>query len=761
VRPATLHPGDAVWIRGERWRIAARSSFDEGSILDVDGCDTTNQGTRARFLLPFERIDTVASRVTGPRIVTHERWRRVARAMLAAAVPRWASLRAAANAQLAILPFQLEPAIAMTRGDTCRVLIADEVGLGKTIQAGLIVAETIARTPDARVLIVSPAGLRDQWRGELGSRFGLGAEVLDAEGVARHAAQLVPGANPWSIHPLAITSIDYVKRPEVMRSLETLTWDVVVFDEAHALAGRSDRATAAAALARRARGVVLLTATPHSGDDEAFARLCGLGDPGAAFPLTIFRRTRQDAGMPHGRKTTRLRIRSTGAEAAMHRALDRYARRLATEGDGSAPGAALLAAILTRRACSSAFSLARSLERRLTLLREAPAASRDQLTLPFVDSDTDEEPGGELGVAGLRDLAEETRWLLELLELARHASMGESKLHALARLIRRAREPVLVFTEYRDTLRHVAAALGGFAPVQLHGGLTARERVDVLRRFTAGDAAVLLATDAASEGLNLHHRCRLVINLELPWTPLRLEQRIGRVDRFGQRRRVHAVHLVARDTQEESIAVRHDERRARIDASFVRPTDVEGALRGDAEAEAARLLTARSLAGPAHSVSGSTPMVAIFRDHGGDRGAIWAYRLSCADAGGHVVFEAIAAVEDQRGGCSVDAEIEPIAARHHDAVVANTSAAVAVWVDLAERREEAIVTGLRESHARLSADLLQPGLFDRRAERAAAAQASRVEEAVQKSLARRMLLARARRLHAADRRVVFGVTFRP
>ena len=110
------------------------------------------------------------------------------------------------------------------------------------------------------------------------SRFELSAEILDTEGVARNAAQLVPDVNPWSIHPVAITSIDYIKRPEVMRSLEALTWDVVVFDEAHALAGRSDRAAAAAALARRARAVILLTATPHSGDDEAFARLCAVGD---------------------------------------------------------------------------------------------------------------------------------------------------------------------------------------------------------------------------------------------------------------------------------------------------------------------------------------------------------------------------------------------------------------------------------------------------------------------------------------------------
>ncbi|HKC56305.1 MAG TPA: DEAD/DEAH box helicase [Vicinamibacterales bacterium] len=760
MRPAALRTGDAVRIRGERWRVAAAASFDEVSIVSVDGCDATNQGTKAHFLVPFERIEAVASRSAAPRVVTHPRWRRAARAMLALAVPRWASLRAAARARLTILPFQLEPAIAVTRGDTCRVLIADEVGLGKTIQAGLIVAETLARTPDARALIVSPAGLREQWRAELHSRFELDANVLDAEGVARCAAQLAPGVNPWSIHPLAITSIDYVKRPEVMRSLETLTWDVLVFDEAHALAGRSDRAAAAAVLARRARSLILLTATPHPGDDEAYARLLALGDLDAGFPLAVFRRTRFDVGLPHGRRTTRLRVRPTDAEAAMHRALDGYIQRLHADRDASPAGATLLAPLLTRRACSSACSLARSLERRMALLRDAPAASDDQLAFPFADPDTDEEPGSELGVAGLRDRMEETRCLEELATLARRASAFESKIGALVRAIRRSREPVLVFTEYRDTLQHVAAALDRFAPLQLHGGLTSRERLDVLRRFTSGDAAVLLATDAASEGLNLQYRCRLVINLELPWTPLRLEQRFGRVDRLGQRRRVHAVQLVARHTPEESIALRLDERRARVEAALGGPADAGAALRADAEAEAARLVSARSLATGTQPPT-DRPLLTMVTGRRDDRGSIWAFRLSCADVAGQVVFETITGLRDERIDSAVDGRIEQIAARHHEAVVAATSASLTAWLDLAVRREDAIATRLRDTHARLSATLLQPGLFDRRAERAAAAQASRVEEALQKSRARETLLARARQLHAADRELLFGVTFRP
>jgi len=755
-----LRAGCRVRIRGEHWRVAVTSSFESVSILDVDGCDATNQGTRARFILPFERVDEIVSRSAAPRVVTLARWRRVACAVLASTVPHWASLRTAARARLTVLPFQLEPAIAITRGDSCRVLIADEVGLGKTIQAGLIVAEAIVRLPDARILIITPAGLREQWRGELQSRFDITAEILDAEGIARMAAQVVPGVNPWSLNPVTITSIDYVKRAEVMRSLETLTWDVVVFDEAHALAGRSDRATAGASLARRARTVVMLTATPHSGDNDTFARLCALGDIGHAFPLTTFHRTRADVGLPHGRRLTRLRVRPTSDEHAMHGALRRYVQRLAEEAGAAAPGAALVASILTRRACSSAWSLARSLERRAALLADTPDAARDQLALPFLDADTDEEPANELGLAGLRNASEEIRWLRQVAELARAAALRESKRGALRRLLRRAREPVLVFTEYRDTLQHLAAHLTDFEPLQLHGGLSTRERTDVLRGFTSGEASVLLATDAASEGLNLHHRCRLVVNLELPWTPLRLDQRIGRVDRLGQRRRVHAVQLVADGTPEESMVARLDQRSEHIQAAFAPAVDAR--RRSDAETEAARLVVAKSLEPTSRQLSAASgPLVTFIRRDGKSAGAIWAFHLACIDSGGHAVFETLCALRDERDRFEIDADLQRVAAWRHGQVLAATSSAVDAWLNLAIRREEAMVDALRESHARLSAALLQPGLFDRRAERAATAQTARVQEAVERSRARLSTLARWRCLRADGQTVLFGIAFRP
>jgi hypothetical protein len=434
--------------------------------------------------------------------------------------------------------------------------------------------------------------------------------------------------------------------------------------------------------------------------------------------------------------------------------LTRYVARLKEE---SVSAAGLVASILVRRACSGASSLARSVERRIALLADAPMPASPQLALPFIAADTDEEPGAELGAAGLRDSGEEMHLLQQLLVLSRAGADDESKLRALRRLLRRAEEPVLVFTEYRDTLHKLAAELGDFAPLQLHGGLSARERLGILRRFTSGPARVLLATDAASEGLNLHHRCRLVVNLELPWTPQRLEQRIGRVDRLGQLRRVHAVQLIAKTTAEESLAVRIDERTTQINSAL--PGHVASPLRNDGEHEAIRLRLARLLAptptGP--SVT-DRPLVTFVKRR--PHAAIWVFQQSYVDSAGHSAFETITALCDTRGRTVIDTDLLRAALRHQEQLLTETSAALGSWLDLAIRRERSMLQALRDSHARLSAALLQPGLFDRRAERAAAAQSARVEEAVERSRMREMALERWRCLRVDSSALLFGITFR-
>ena len=360
----------------------AATIYDTQVALEVRGCDTFNAGAAAVFLSPADIVQPLPTKKQA-RFVRAASWRRRACRVLADATPRLESLRTAALADLTIMPFQLEPALAVTGGHCCRLLIADDVGLGKTIQAGLIVAEQLNRTTDARALIVTPASLRFQWCDELQQRFHLTATLLDADNVARTHSLLAAGVNPWAIPPVVVVSIDYIKRPEVMRAVESLVWDVVVLDEAHALCGSSDRAAAASQLAARARIVVSLTATPHAGDDDAFARLCQLGQLRDPTPPMLFRRTRLDIGLPSTRRVRWLTVRSTPAESEMHRALLSYVRRVSGQRSRD-HRAALAMTVLVKRACSSAASLARSIERRLSLLDSSCDTSADsQLLLPF------------------------------------------------------------------------------------------------------------------------------------------------------------------------------------------------------------------------------------------------------------------------------------------------------------------------------------------------------------------------------------------
>jgi len=750
-----LRTGDIVRIRDQAWDVLRHVPGAHGSLLEVRGRDRGNRHLRAQFLLPCEPCECLP-RSSTPRIVKPRTWYRRVSAALAEATPTIDAIRTQPSPQLAVLPFQLEPALAVIRGLSSRILIADDVGLGKTVQAGLVISEVLRRTSAAHVLVVTPAGLRGQWRDELAGRLGLDGCVIDSAALARYRWTSI--GNPWAAEPIVITSLDYVKRPEVLRSLESLIWDVLVLDEAHTTAGRSDRAAAAHGLAERARTVLLLTATPHSGDEEAFARLCATGDLRQQFPLMVFRRTRHDVGLATQRRTVSIRVRPTPAEAAMHRAVEAYARLVCAQKGTSSPGARLVASILCRRAYSSAASLARSVERRLALLTRIDEQVAQPL-LPFDGFDTDDdEPGAILSTPGLHDQNEERLHLERLLELARRAAQRESKLVAITRWLRRARQPAIIFTEYRDTLATLAAAVFAYEPVLLHGGMTAAERHQAARAFNSGRASLLLATDAASEGLNLHQRCRLVINLELPWTPVRLEQRVGRVDRIGQTQRVHAVHLLSAGTNEEESVARLTLRRERI------ATAVNGFqdLRSAAEAEAARLEIVRRLAqvrlpstvpgsGKPDTTYDARPCITVLKRRG-DRHGLWIYRLGIMDAEGQFAWgtllgiaATIVAVPERtrnlRTCTGSHEQLSSFAAAAHQRLLTDAAQSLRASLMLGMRREQAIVETLNDQRARLAATLLQRGLFDRRAERTAAAQTAIVDEALGRCVAR---------LHALD-----------
>jgi hypothetical protein len=240
----------------------------------------------------------------------------------------------------------------------------------------------------------------------------------------------------------------------------------------------------------------------------------------------------------------------------MHEQLDLYAARVCSE-LGRAPDAPARVAmtLLRKRAWSSPFALLRSLEHRAGGLESR--VEDVQPLLPLSPHDRDDEMPDVLLTPGLSRAPTERRWLALLASLASRAALEWRKLCVLRRLLARIGEPVLVFTEYRDTLAWLSSHLDpAVAPDVLHGGLSEREREDAVERFCRGGTRVLLATDAAGLGLNLHARCRVVVNVELPWNAARLEQRSGRVDRFGQTRRVHVRQLVGAATGEEALLER-------------------------------------------------------------------------------------------------------------------------------------------------------------------------------------------------------------
>ncbi|HVL68974.1 MAG TPA: DEAD/DEAH box helicase [Vicinamibacterales bacterium] len=552
--PNVLLPAGArVELRGERWVVVARTAHADCEALRLAGCGELNRGRARTYLLPFDRVRPLdpggAIAVRRPR-----RWLHDVRRLVLDVHP-FGGLRTAAAARVELMPFQLEPALATLRYGRLRILIADEVGLGKTIQTALILSELAALHESFRAVVVTPAGLRQQWRRELSVRFSLESTLADAGWLHEASRSLPPDVNPWSLPGIYVASSDLVKRPEVLRALEDVTWDVMVLDEAHGAGPGTARLAAAHALASRSRRVILLTATPPEGEPAHLEALAAIGCLDSADRPAVFRRTRADAGCPARRRTVTMAVRLSAAERRMHRLLEEYTSAVWTEATARSDSRSRLAAVLLRkRALSSARSLALSVRRRLALLAGGSPATEHQLRLPLLDEDplADAPDDDLLAAAGLAD-SDRERTLLEQIALAaEHAAGDESKARFLRRLLRRVREPVIVFTEYRDTLRWLSQALDVRDAVLLHGGMTPAERDAAVAAFTSS-ARLLLATDAASEGLNLQARCRTVVHFELPWMPMRLEQRTGRVDRLGQRLTVHELLLVARHTCERLV----------------------------------------------------------------------------------------------------------------------------------------------------------------------------------------------------------------
>lgn len=488
--------------------------------------------------------------------------------------------------------YQLVPLLMALRLPTVRLLIADDVGIGKTIEAGLIVRELMDRGEIQHVAVLCPPHLVEQWQGELQQRFNLPAAALTAASAARLERQLPHGVGLFDHHPVVVVSLDYIKSERHREHFLSIAPECIVVDEAHTCAtsgvGKQLRFDLLQRLAAdEDRHLLLLTATPHSGDEVAFFNLLSLLNPGFAElqhrtskgdPLReqlsrqfVQRRrkdivewqaqTQDDEKDGHGfprRMKTELTYRLSGAWGSFFDEVQAYCRELAetVERSGNEGGARLIwyaTLALLRCVASSPAAAAKALNTRL----EGQLASWDDGTSDDAEyndlhdgtaedlSSLDLEPAAQLeGQSG----AQRLKALISTAELL-SGTGGDPKLAALVAhigaLLKDGYAPV-VFCRYIATANYVAAELKKHYPRAIIEAVTGelaaeerRERVDCMGDGVPdGDTAsgrVLVATDCLSEGINLQHLFTAVVHYDLAWNPTRHEQREGRVDRYGQR----------------------------------------------------------------------------------------------------------------------------------------------------------------------------------------------------------------------------------
>jgi superfamily II DNA or RNA helicase len=501
------------------------------------------------------------------------------------------------------LPHQLYALQRAMSRDRIRYLLADEVGLGKTIEAGLILRELKLRGMAKRILIVAPSGLLGQWQAEMRNRFNERFYPMTTSSIMglRGVGFLDEEENLWNYKDQVICSLDGVKPMETrggwsqerldrynrdrFQDLVSASWDLVIIDEAHRLGGSSDqvaRYKLGAALAEAAPYVLLLSATPHQGKTDQFHRLMQLLDRDSfpdessvsservrPFVVRTEKRAAIDAeGKPLFKpRLTRLQSVAWQARHAAQQELYEAVTDYVRHGYNQAMAAkqrhiGFLMILMQRLVTSSTAAIRTTLERRQALLAQPPAQ-------PSLFDPADVDEWAELDGQTQVDLAIQTQgWEMEkaqvdaLLDLARatQAKGTDAKAEALLELIYKLQqeenEPelkLLIFTEFVPTQAMVAEFLEsrGFSVAILNGSMDLDARARAQRAFS-GDVRILVSTDAGGEGLNLQF-CHVIVNFDMPWNPMRVEQRIGRVDRIGQPRIVRAINFVLENTVEHRV----------------------------------------------------------------------------------------------------------------------------------------------------------------------------------------------------------------
>lgn len=463
----------------------------------------------------------------------------------------------ASSTKIAIYPHQIDEVIWGIENQ--RIMIADEVGLGKTITAALIATELKARGLADRVLYVVPKPLVLKWQDELKTKFDTESVILDSDYV-----KFKP--EPFAVDKYDyVSSMDFLKAPNRKRLLRKM--DLVVVDEVHKFKPDNDRHDLGVMLERLADGMIFITATPHDGKDENFLGRMKLLDPfvtDVSSTSHLWRRhIKEDVRDIEGRQVFPKRVSDTvdteltNSERVIHRMLDKYIQDRYNEVSNPQDlGAArFLGTILRKRATSSLHSLRSTLERRrdkIGTMDIQNVADPDDM-----ENDDDYEDRAEKYEYALigNDMEQEKSNISEIIAAIDSTDGTDSKFDTLLKFIQKIKSgdpkaKILLFTEYRDTLCYLEDRLAGtYHAGRIDGTMEMLERKKALEKFAQTDGFdILLCTDAAGEGIDMQF-CNIEFNYDIPWNPNRLEQRMGRIHRIGQRRTVHYYNFVGMNSR--------------------------------------------------------------------------------------------------------------------------------------------------------------------------------------------------------------------
>lgn len=559
----TFAPGMRVVIRDEEWLIRrADPAKDGGYLLVCDGVSELVRGQEALFLTELEEVIELLD-PANTQLVTDSSDKYSAallyiESLRRRSIPNDEQIHIGHKGVMNLVPYQLDPAIQALKQPRSRILIADAVGLGKTLEAAILASELIQRGRGKRILVVTQKSMLTQFQKEWWSRFSIPLVRLDSIGLARVRNRIPANHNPFNYYDRSIISMDTLKNNlEYRNYLANAWWDIIVIDECHNVAARaseqnmSRRARLARLLATRSDTLILLSATPHDGSARSFASLINLLDPTAIsdpdeytaedfkYKGLVVRRFKKDIKDQvtsdfQERITTNLRQAASQEEALAYQAL------LAvpfTQGGKYISGKPqeLQRVGMQKGMFSSPFAALESTKRRIKLLSEKNNSTNDE------QSEISHLQDLQLALENID--ANSFSKYQKLLNHLKDASTNWSAHNADDRLV--------IFSERIETLRWLNAQLAQdlkLKPSQLaimDGNMSDTEQQEIVERFgrLEDPIRVLLCSDVASEGLNLHYFCHRLVHFDMPWSLMVFQQRNGRVDRYGQKHQPKIIYL--------------------------------------------------------------------------------------------------------------------------------------------------------------------------------------------------------------------------